>query len=58
MSKKVYKNKKIVLSTGSIFLLFGVLLAYNKWGLEPEETIAGVLCGLGLSLTILSFGIK
>lgn len=58
MGKKVYKNKKVVLIIGAVFLISGAILAYYKWGIEPEETISGILCGLGLSLTILSFGIK
>ena len=45
MNKKLYKNRKPLLLIGVLLTIFGILLAYFKWGIEPEETISGVLCG-------------
>ena len=58
MNKLLVKNKKTVIAIGILFCIVGVLLAYLKWGIEPEETIAGFLCGIGFSITILGLGIK
>ena len=51
-------NQKRVIAFGIILIVLGVVFAYIKWGEEPEETIAGVLCGLGFGLTIIGLGIQ
>jgi hypothetical protein len=58
MSQFLYKNKKAILLLGILLLLCGVVLAFSKWGIEPEETVAGFLCGLGFGVALISFGIK
>lgn len=58
MNNLLYIHRKKIPFIGVFLFILGVILAYLKWGIEPQETIAGVLCGLGLSLTIIGFGIK
>ncbi|MEO9572363.1 MAG: hypothetical protein ABJH82_11010 [Polaribacter sp.] len=58
MNSFFYNHRKKIPFVGVFLLILGIIVAYFKWGFEPEETIAGVLCGLGLSLTIIGFGIK
>jgi len=43
---------------GILLLLCGSIIGILKWGIEPEETIAGFLCGLGLGVIIISFAQK
>ncbi len=33
-------------------------MAFIFWGVEPQETIAGVLCGIGFSVTIFYLSLK
>ncbi|MCG1035055.1 hypothetical protein [Polaribacter sargassicola] len=58
LNQKIYKNRKKLVLIGFLLTFFGALLAYLKWGIEPEETIAGFLCGIGASLILFSFGLK
>lgn len=58
MNHFLYNNRKKITFLGILFIIIGAVLAYLKWGIEPEETIAGVFCGLGFGLTILSLGMK
>lgn len=53
-----YKNRKKIIILGISLILFGAILAYLKWGIEPEETIAGVFFGVGLSISIFAFSLK
>jgi len=58
MNQFLYKNKKKITFLGILFLISGLFLAYLKWGIEPQETIAGFLCGLGFGISVLGFGLK
>ncbi|WP_405610356.1 hypothetical protein [Polaribacter sp. Asnod1-A03] len=58
LNQKIYKNRKKLMLLGFLLLFFGALLTYLKWGIEPQETIAGLLCGIGLSLIIFPFSLK
>lgn len=58
MNSFFYKNRKKTLALGVVLLLSGVYLAFQKWGIEPQETLAGVLCGLGLGIVVISLSIK
>ena len=53
-----YKNRKKIIILGISLILFGAILAYLKWGIEPEETIAGVFSGVGLSISVFAFSLK
>lgn len=58
MKEKIYQNRKTI-GFFSIFLfLIGLIMAYFYWETEPQETISGALCGLGLSFTIIAFSLK
>jgi hypothetical protein len=54
----LFKNRKIILVLGILLLLCGSIIGILKWGIEPEKTIAGFLCGLGLGVIIISFAQK
>ena len=58
MNKFLIRNKKNVIAFGLVLVVLGAIFAYLKWGDEPEETIAGVLCGLGFGLTVIGLGIQ
>lgn len=58
MNDKIYKNRKKILTVATLITIAGVVLSFLKWGVEPEETIAGFLCGLGVFTIIFSLGIK
>jgi len=60
MSKNnpIYKHRTKVKSFGLILLLAGIVLAYFYYGTEPYETIAGFLCGFGLSILLVSIVIN
>lgn len=54
----IYKHRIKVRSIGLLLLLSGIILAYFYYGTEPQETIGGFLCGLGLSLLLIGVAIK
>lgn len=58
MSLYFYRNRKKILILGIILILSGASLAFLKWGIEPEETIAGFLVGLGFGIFLISIGSK
>jgi uncharacterized membrane protein len=43
---------------GITLLIIGGFAAFNFWGFKPPETISGVLCGIGFSIVLISFGLK
>ena len=58
MNTFLYKNRKKLLALGVLLILSGIILAFQKWGIEPEETITGFLCALGLGVVLVSIGKK
>jgi hypothetical protein len=56
--KFLYKNRTKLLSLGVLSILSRAFLEIKNREVEPEETIAGFLCGLGLGITLISVSIK
>ncbi|WP_397444638.1 hypothetical protein [Polaribacter sp. R77954] len=53
-----YKNRKVILAVAILLLIIGIIMAYFYWGVEPQETISGAFCGIGLSIAIFSLSLK
>ena len=58
MHEIVYKNRKLLRIISIIILILGGIMAYNFWGTEPQETISGVLCGIGVSFLVIFSSLK
>lgn len=58
MSFYTCNNRKNITIIGLVLLVIGIVFAYIKWGVEPEETIAGVFCGLGFGMSVFGLGIQ
>ena len=54
MKLKIPSSKRLVIYTGVTLLISGGFSGYLYWGVEPQESIGGFLCGLGVSLILLS----
>ena len=54
MKLKIPSSKRLVVYTGVSLLISGGFTGYLYWGVEPQESIGGFLCGLGVSLILLS----
>ena len=54
MKLKTPSSRRIVIYIGITLLISGGFTGYLYWGLEPQESIGGFLCGLGVSLILLS----
>ena len=54
MKLKTPSSKRLVIYTGATLLISGGFTGYLYWGVEPQESIGGFLCGLGVSLILLS----
>lgn len=54
MKLKIPSSKRLVIYTGVTLLISGGFTGYLYWGEEPQESIGGFLCGLGVSLILLS----
>ena len=54
MKLKIPSSKRLVIYTGVTLLISGGFTGYLYWGVEPQESIGGFLCGLGVSLILLS----
>ncbi|MHB0754861.1 hypothetical protein [Polaribacter sp. M15] len=52
------KNRKLILAIAILLLIIGAVMAFVFWGIEPQETIAGTFCGIGLSIAIFSLSLK
>lgn len=52
MNLYFYNNCKKIILICVILLLTGSILAFLKLEIEPQETIAGVFCGLGVSMIL------
>ncbi len=55
MKNKTYNNRKLIGKIGIITTIIGLISAYFYWGVEPQETISGFICGIGVSATIFLF---
>ena len=59
MKLKIPSSRRIVVYTGVSLLISGGFTGYLYWGVEPQESIGGFLCGLVVSLILLSnFALK
>ena len=54
MKFKTLSSKSLLVYTGFILFVSGGFTGYLYWGVEPQDTIGGFLCGLGVSLILLS----
>ncbi len=54
MKLKIPSSRRIVVYTCVSLLISGGFTGYLYWGVEPQESIGGFLCGLGVSLILLS----
>ena len=54
MKLKTPSSKRLVIYTGATLLISGGFTGELYWGEEPQDTIVGLLCGLGISLILLS----
>jgi len=54
MKFKTLSSKRFLVYTGFILFVSGGFTGYLYWGVEPQDTIGGFLCGLGVSLILLS----
>ena len=54
MKFKTLSSKRLLVYTGFILFVSGGFIGYLYWGVEPQDTIGGFLCGLGVSLILLS----
>jgi len=52
MKLKIPSSGRIVVYTGVSLLISGGFTGYLYWGVEPQESIGGLLCGTGLSLLL------
>ena len=52
MKLKTPSSRRFVIYTGGILLISGGFTGYLYWGLEPQESIGGLICGTGLSLLL------
>ena len=54
MKFKTLSSKRLLVYTGFILFVSGGFTGYLYWGVEPQDSIGGFLCGLGVSLILLS----
>jgi hypothetical protein len=54
MKLKIPSSRRIVVYAGVSLLISGGFTGYLYWGVEPQESIGGFLCGLGVCLILLS----
>ena len=58
MKESVSRNRKLIRIIAIIILFLGGFIAYNFWGIEPQETISGLLCGVSIPILLISFSLK
>jgi hypothetical protein len=58
MQENLYLHRKLIAVFCAMLLISGIIMAYFYWGIEPQETIAGALCGLGFGGFILFISLK
>ena len=54
MKLKIPSSRRIFVYSSVSLLISGGFTGYLYWGEEPQESIGGFLCGLGVSLILLS----
>ena len=54
MKLKTISSRRIIVYAGFTLLISGGFTGYLYLGTEPQDTIGGFLCGLGVSLILLS----
>jgi len=54
MKLKIPSSRRIFVYSSVSLLISGGFTGYLYWGVEPQEPIGGFLCGLGVSLILLS----
>ena len=52
MNSQTPFSERLVIITGVILLISGGFTGYLYWGVEPQESIGGLLCGTGLSILL------
>ena len=52
MKLKTPSSRRFVIYTAVTLLSSGGFTGYLYWGIEPQESIGGFLCGTGLSLLL------
>ena len=52
MKLKIPSSGRIVVYTGVMLLISGGFTGYLYWGVEPQESFGGLLCGTGLSILL------
>lgn len=52
MKLKIPSSGRIVVYTGVSLLISGGFTGYLYWGVEPQESFGGLLCGTGLSILL------
>ena len=52
MKFKTLSSKSLLVYTGFILFVSGGFMGYLYWGIEPQESIGGFLCGTGFILLL------
>ena len=52
MKLKIPSSGRIVVYTGVMLLISGGFTGHLYWGVEPQESFRGLLCGTGLSILL------
>ena len=52
MNSQTPFSERLVIITGVILLISGGFTGYLYWGVEPQESFGGLLCGTGLSILL------
>ena len=52
MKLKTPSSRRIVVCAGVTLLISGGFTGYLYWGVEPQESFGGLLCGTGLSILL------
>ena len=52
MKLKTPSSRRIVVYTCVSLLISGGFTGYLYWGVEPQESFGGLLCGTGLSILL------
>lgn len=58
IDEKIYNNRANLRYISLLLLVIGAAITYFYYGTEPQETIGGFLCGLGLSFFMVFLTLK